>query len=144
MNNDETEQLHVVGIYVFPTVRWPSLSWDIPLGYHSNQPRAHHIAAHSSQPPSSKTRTHHGATPSSSQGLYIVPSVVQKTVKVTTGNSTATATPATAVVPSSSASVTSFPGSCGSGEKKSLVHTVCACSVPAGILWVWKIVDIML
>jgi len=32
----------------------------------------------------------------------------------------------------------SFPGSWG---KKSLVHTVCACSVPAGILQVWKIAD---
>ena len=32
-------------------------------------------------------------------------------------------------------SVALFPGSCGGRGKKSMVHTVCACSVPAGILW---------
>ena len=44
--------------------------------------------------------------------------------------------------PVSSPTLASFPGSCVGGVK-SLVHTVCACSVTPGFLGLWKLADTM-
>ena len=42
-------------------------------------------------------------------------------------------------IPGSWLMLASFPGSCAWAEKKNLVHTVCACSVPPGFLGILEI-----